>query len=291
MSADKSRQTAILKTLAYADIFNQSLSADELTKYLIGYKAKDASELNLQNISAVRSQNDNWVLSGREELLQLKESQILNTKYKIQQVEKYLSIFRLLPWIKAVGITGSVAAGTPTPTDDIDLLIITDPKRMWLSRLLLTAMLNLVNKRRKPNAKLNQINNKFCLNMWLSQDNLTEEHHDLYTANELARIIPILNRNHTYEHYLEANLWLNDYLPNFAPKMSVTSSVDHFPHPTSHVLNILDQFAEKLQRKVMRKQTIETVHPNRLAFHPHDYRTEILDKYNRRLLRLKIESV
>lgn len=288
MSADKLRQTAILKTLAYADIFNQPLSADELTKYLIGYKTKNARQLNLQNISAIQSQNDNWVLSGREELLQLKESQILTTAYKIQQVKKYLSIFRLLPWVKVVGITGSVAAGTPTATDDIDLLIITSSKRMWLSRLLLTTMLNLINKRRKPNAQPNQVNNKFCLNMWLSLDNLAEQHHDLYTANELAHIIPILNRNHTYEHYLQTNSWLLEILPNVFQSIEIDAKFSMHVPPTSHFLNKLDHLAEKLQRKVMKKPTIETVETDRLAFHPRDYRHEILERYQQRLRELRL---
>ena len=290
MSADKPLQIAILKTLAYADIFNQSLSTDELTRYLIGYRVKNAGELNPQDVSTALLQDGNWVLNGRERLLQLKQDQTQSTQSKLLQAKKYRKIFSLIPWIKAVGITGSVAAGTPTPTDDIDLLIITSPKRMWLSRLLLTAILNLINKRRKPNAKPNQINNKFCLNMWLSQDNLTEANQDLYAANELARIIPILNRNQTYQQYIMSNSWLQPILPNFYQSIEAGSELSRIPHSTFRILNSLDQLAEKLQRKVMKKPTRETVETNRLAFHPRDYHQEIMGRYRQRLQQLGLSE-
>src|SRR5690606_34390696 len=210
-----SLDTAIIKTLAYADLFNQSLTTDELHKYLIEYKLDDPQKLIDQSISKVSYSNNLWSLQANQKTVNLKKGQLKTTEYKIQHAKKYTKIFLLLPWIKFVGITGSIAGGTPTKTDDIDLLIITDQNRLWLTRLFLTIMLNMLGKRRKPNAKQSQINDKFCLNMWLAMDNLQEKHQDIYTANEIARIIPLLNRQDSFAHYLLSNNWTAKYLPNF----------------------------------------------------------------------------
>lgn len=278
--------TAILKTLAYADIFNQGLTTEELAKYLVGYPLKDTKELEKVELRSLRYHKALWHLPQREHLAGIKSSQINATQYKLNQAKKYVLIFRLFPWIKLIGITGSVAGGTPSAQDDIDIIIITAPRRLWVTRLIINLLFSLIRKRRKPHSNPSQVNNQFCFNLWLSLDNLTESSHDLYTANELAHIILLVNRDHTYQHYLQQNQWMQQYLPNFYRNTMVNDYPSNKHRFGFRLVDKIDQLAEKLLRHIMHKPTLEVIESGRLGFHPHDYRAEVLHRYQTRLKQL-----
>jgi predicted nucleotidyltransferase len=276
-------EVAIIKTLAYADIFNHELTSEELQKLLISHPLTDDAELKRFTSKHVRYANGLFHLATKASPADHENSKRQLAHNKITHAKKYLLLFKLIPWIKMVGITGSIAGGTPRYDDDIDLLIITDSNRLWLTRLLLTLSLNLLGKRRKPQADPRRVNNKFCLNMWLSSENLVEKHQDIYTANELARIIPILDRQYMYKTYLQANSWMTKFLPNFNQTLFQTTHTDLNSQKPSLVLDLAENLAERLQKAIMHKPTIETIESNRLAFHPYDYRTEIVNKYQQKL--------
>ena len=309
-------ESAILKTLAYADIFDQALSLGELHHRLIGIRVEDTEQLSQLDEPKINQQNGLFFLTGRDELAKAKVSQLQTTNYKLQTARYWLWLFRLIPWLKLVALSGSVAAGTPRPDDDIDLLIITAKNRLWVSRLTTLLLLNLLGKRRKPSDNPTQVNNKFCLNMWLSEDDLISQDQDIYVAMELFNLMPILNRKHTYEAYLAANQWMEKLLPNalLNPNIESRNSKQvlnqkylkflHFQFVSSAswqivfrissftnliispILNWLDRLAHSLQLNVMRPRTQETVTSTTLKFHPHDYRTEVLAKY-----RLKLDEL
>lgn len=282
-------ETAVLKTLAYADIFHHALRQDQVVTFCIEQTLSHGYDLSKVTSSKITSRNNCYALAGRENLISLKDQQEATAEEKVRYAQQWRWVFNLVPWIKLVAISGSIAGGTPKPEDDIDLLIITDPRRLWLSRLIVTILLNIAGKRRKPSDNPNKVNNKFCLNMWLSLESLEENHHDIYVANELARIIPVLNRQQTYERYMQSNKWMSTYLPNFYNKISKVHTPSLKKSSVFHPLSLLDKAAEKIQRKIMRQPTIETIQDSRLAFHPHDYRTEILTKYKQKLKELEIK--
>lgn len=282
-------ESAAIHTLAYADIFDQALTVDELERYLIQYHLSTNHLQHLKHPLIIKK-NTTFALVNRDALIQAKSSQEKISQEKIHHIQNWQFVFRFIPWIKFVGVTGSVAAKSPRPNDDIDLLIITDVNRLWLSRLLLTVALNITMKRRKPHADPQKVNNKFCLNMWISLDGLEEKNQDLYTANELARVIPIINRHHTYQKYLAANNWASRYLPNAFSQENVAPNLPFKLPVIDYILSAINNITEKLLKKIMKQPTNETIESNRLAFHPHDYRTEILSKYKQRLRELNLTT-
>ena len=214
----KELDRAIIKTLAYADLFGQAMTVEELHRHLLGKSVKIGefrSALEKSHISNVASRDGVYFLDGSSFNVDHKFQQQQVVKQKLDTTHRFVWVFKLIPWVKLVCVTGSVAGGTPRVDDDIDLLIVTSNKRLWLSRVCLTALLNLIGKRRKPNDDPSRVNNKLCLNMWLSEDRLTTEDQNVYVANELAHMVPVVNRNKLYERYLVANEWVRDVLPNF----------------------------------------------------------------------------
>ena len=283
----KAIDVAVLKTLAYADIFDQAMSESELRRLLIEHKTKASMAPDVRTVKGVQSCGDVFFLSGRSKLLELKQLQSQVRAQKLKKAGQFLWIFKLVPWIKLVAVSGSVAGGTPAKDDDIDLFIITDRNRLWLARLTLILLLNLVGKRRKPSDDPAKVSDKYCLNMWLTLDDLDEKNHDIYTANEIAHLVPLLNRGATYERYVVANPWIEQLLPNFYNSLSMPGGFE--VQKGWKIVTFIDNLTNKLQQRVMRSRTNETVTPNRLAFHPHDYRKDILKRYRAKLRELKID--
>jgi hypothetical protein len=298
-------EIAVIKTLTYADLFDQALTLGELKRWLVGYRLKDGDDL-AKSLHEVRSTKyivryDLWVLKGRADLLDLKLQQQQIVEQKLKVARRWLWLFRLVPWVMLVAVTGSVAGGSPGIEDDIDFIVVTVKNRMWLSRFLLTGLLTLVGKRRKPTDDPIKVNNKLCLNMWVSKDHLASDHQDLYVANELAHMVPLVNRDKMYERYVLANEWTKEILPNFfysfkrpissgclSGKPVQKSKPHYLAISLPSILDWLDSGLEKWQMRRMRPRTKETVKDGLLMFHPKDYRKEILAKYEKSLKDLKV---
>ena len=192
---------AIHKTLVYADIFDYPLTRSELHRFLISTKPTKLS--NLPN-------KPYFYLSSRNYLVTLRRSRHHFSQLKYQKLNRHLWLFKLIPWIKLVAVSGALAMNNSTATDDIDLLVVTSKNRLWLTR----ALIYFFPSRRRFNQSES---NSFCFNLWLDSSSLAlpKLSRNLYTAHELAQLKPILNKNQTYQKLINANLWLKTFLPNW----------------------------------------------------------------------------
>jgi len=74
----------------------------------------------------------------------------------------------MVPGIKGVGLTGSVACGDVKAGDDLDFIIITKKRRVWTVRFFCYAWAWLTGHKRRPDNE----KNKWCLNLFLAEDHL-----------------------------------------------------------------------------------------------------------------------
>lgn len=189
----------MLKTVAYADIFDYPLTKPEINRWLI--KGDSFAEAGVSPY---------WnYLPGRAELVNLRRRRHLISQVKLKKLEKIIKIFKFIPFIKLVCITGALAMNNAEADDDIDLMIVTSSNRLWLTRLL---ALLLLFPRLRRNKK---INNRFCLNLWLDETSLAIKQRNLYIAHEICQARPILDRDQTYQKFITANLWYKQFLPNW----------------------------------------------------------------------------
>lgn len=183
---------AVLRTSAYASIFNYRLSFEELYRYLISPGPVSKTKLKPYFTAKPRPINHFNQLKWR----------------RAKQTAKLLSF---IPWIKMVAATGALAMNNCRKDDDIDLMIITSQSRLWLSRLFTLIILFPKLRRGK------KINNRLCLNLWLDESALVLNQQNLYTAHELCQLKPLYNRDQTYQKFIAANLWYKQFLPNWRP--------------------------------------------------------------------------
>jgi len=284
----------IFETLAYADIFDYPLTADELYKLLITSKPLNFPifKKNLQEIARhdklIKTDGKYFFFKGRKKIIMLRQKRNFWSQKKIKIAKKVCRWLKLIPWIKMVGITGSLAMKNADKDDDIDFLIITTKNRLWLTRFLVVLLVELIGRRRRP--KDINVTDKICLNMFLNESHLSlpENERDLFSAHEIVQFKPLWEKNNCYQKFLRANLWVKNYLGNSieAKKLRYkkTKGKNLSPFLISQLLNFLEIVAYKIQIFYMKsKRTNEIVELYRIRFHPQDGRQWILKEYQKKI--------
>ena len=188
---------AIIRTQEYGRRYGVEYGKSEIKERLISRTIfkKEEIEKKLGKISDVRSQ-------------------ISEKNIKIKKAQKLADLIgKYFEDILMIGITGSVAAGYPKKNDDIDLMIITKKERLWLTRLMLRLLIKF---KSIPHRKygIEEKGDEFCFNLWMEEDLLTlpKERQNLKNAMDSILMIPVLNRNKTYEKFMKENDWIKKYL-------------------------------------------------------------------------------
>jgi len=272
------RAKEVQKTIKYAALFNASLTLKELHSWLISSQKYSLKELS-SFLSKHPQLQKKLILKNNPTRLK----KIHLTQKKMENIQKLVFALKLIPTIKLVALTGSLSVYNPQKDDDIDLMIITTPNTLWLTRPLIVFIVSFLSKRRKPGSSLT--NNQVCLNLWLDQAGLTvpKNKQNLYTAHEVLQIKPLFDRGGIHHQFILANSWVKKYLANayslILTKDKFTTSLvtNHHRHNSDSVfkqssvkiISTLNSFAFKLQYLYMKKKiTNEYVTLHAAYFHP-----------------------
>ena len=202
----------VLKTLLYYDIFNYPLKCKEVFNFLGTNSITEADvqhtlEMLVKDVVVFRF-NDLYSI-------QPNESNIYRRLTGNKEAEKYLSIARKkatliskFPFVRAVLASGSLSKGYMDERSDIDFFIITAPKRLWIARTLLVMYKRLF---------LGGSHKHFCVNYFVDEDHLEIEEKNLFTATELATVLPLYGAEQ-YTQLIKTNNWLKGFFPNYAAR-------------------------------------------------------------------------
>ncbi|MCX6725724.1 MAG: hypothetical protein NT052_00190 [Candidatus Shapirobacteria bacterium] len=218
-------QEKILKTLAYADVFAYPLTLEEIHKFLIS----DTGNVRRETQNEIRKQlnEDSYLVlhityhdgfycfKNRQKIIQQRLQRFKWSQEKTKIAQEVANWLRLIPFIKMVSVTGNLAMKNADENDDIDLLIITGQKRLWLTRLLTIFLIELVSKRRRPGDK--KVKDKICLNMFLDEKHLAfpKSEQNLFTAHEICQLKILWQREKVYQKFSKENQWYKKFLPNW----------------------------------------------------------------------------
>lgn len=249
-------------------------------------KYHDIFDFKLTKEEAVRWQykNQKVVVSGRKN-----KSRLQREKYSLKKLVIARNASKLIskiPTVLFIGITGSLAMMNSSRESDIDLMIITKKNWLWTTRLLsylVTWLLGFKTRRPKDNLE----KDKLCLNIWLDESDLVWGKNDrnIYTAHEIAQIVPLFNKNKTYEKVLYLNHWILSFWPRATKVISNKDIKILIVQKTNHFISIyfiswlIEKIAFELQYFYMKsKITREVVTPTRAIFHPNDWGRIVIDK-------------
>ncbi len=202
-------RNGFLAALCYYDVFQYPLTLEEASLFSpnniqAGVAKIIADELILEK--RIFLFGDFYSLRNDPLIL---EKRLAGNKLAIPEIQKAKKIAQFLSWfpyMKCICISGSLSKDFAYKGSDVDFFIITKSNRLWLSRFFFTLFL-------KP-ATLLGYRNWFCLNYFVDEDSLEIEEKNIYTATEIATLLPLYGES-VYERFMDENKWYRQFLPNF----------------------------------------------------------------------------
>jgi predicted nucleotidyltransferase len=161
------------------------------------------------------SKDSDHLLTTEERKVRIKES-----LKKIAIAKEYLWVWKCLPWVKMIAITGSTASLNALPDHDIDIWVVTSPKRIWITRFFDWLMFSILGMRR--NRYSTSVKNKFCINFYKTDADLRLREDIAYAVQAVDSII-LFQRDDIFWRILNANEWLYRFFPSWMEKMKEIS--------------------------------------------------------------------
>ncbi|MEO5602535.1 MAG: hypothetical protein ABIR06_16555 [Cyclobacteriaceae bacterium] len=243
---DTALSKEVIKTLLYFDIFNYPLKGHEVHNFL---SLKNSSEQDI-----VLSLN---ALVESKIIFRLGDFYSIQSNYKLverrvqgnAEANKHLKIAKSkarfiaqFPFVRAVMASGSLSKGYMDKKSDLDFFVVTKPGRLWIARTLLVMYKRIF---------LNNSHREFCVNYFVDTLHLEIEEKNLFTATELATLIPLYNQK-VYSDLQSSNPWQKDFLPNFRQRNSAHEEKLIFNPAIRLIEMLLNIFGQGLDNFFMR---------------------------------------
>ncbi len=236
----------------------------------------------------------NLDLEKFKEMFQIKEKQSEIERNFLEKTKKYIKLIKWIPWLEMVWVWNSVAMNSATQDSDIDLYIVTKPNYMWLNRILITFIFQIlfVRKTSRKHAW------RFCLSFF-STTNWMDFYkfvllRDPYLFFWILYFKPILSKNNTYEKFIEINSkWWNFW--DF--KEVIEENKKEIIHHSRSLLREegIIGITKKLDiflKKIFLPKTLRTyeklwkpfwviINDDLLKFHNNDIRREVAEKFSK----------
>lgn len=289
-------QEHILKTLLYFDIFNYPLRSDEIFKFVGIHGVTERNVVNnlheLVTEGVLHCFNDFYSLQKNDQLVsrRIKGNKLAHQSLKIAQ--KQARLIASFPFVRAVMASGSLSKEYMDENSDLDFFIVTKPGRLWIARTLLVMYKRLF---------LANSHKYFCVNYFVDQAHLSIDEKNLFTATELATVIPLYNWEAYLQLHQQNGNWLKSFFPNFLPRKKDTV-VDYRASKLKTVSEILLGFIGNPLEKACMKLTLrrwERIYKQaysdtdfKVAFktnkyasknHPRHFQRKVMDLYEQKL--------
>jgi len=146
---------------------------------------------------------------GSEHLIRQRREQVILAARYVRSVRSFAErLATLCPWLRLVGISGSVAYGRTRERDDIDFFLVTNRDRVWIT-LLFAMVLAKLHRRRASSAPV------YCFNRVLDEARCAEAFRTsqgpLFAREALN--IHVLTGETYYRELLQSAVWMERFFP------------------------------------------------------------------------------
>jgi hypothetical protein len=301
---------AIVKTVAYFDIFDFPLTAYEIWQALdLKCSFDEAVAILGESNHIIEHKNGFYFLAGRSAIIKERLARYNIADRKFKRALVVAKIYKFIPWIKMIALGNLIGSHNLKEESDIDLFIITGAKRIWLTRFACVALAKIFGLR----PKLGNKKDKICLSFFVSEEAmdlsslmlrpaaaLRKYSPDIYFIYWLAGLTPLYERQGVYEKFIQANGWLKDYLPNWQ-KQIVLSRRDAGSAPAQFYGEVVDLFVGGLEpwfksiqlkllakdlRQLINQDTRVVMNDRVLKLHANDRRAEYGRRFSEKVREL-----
>lgn len=210
---------SILKVLAYFDLFSYPVSAEEILYFLDREVGEAGLMAELDSLTAEKclfrtgnfySLQDNPVLTE----LRLKGNRRADELLRVAaRISHRLYQF---PYVRGIGISGSLSKHYADENADIDYFIITRANRLWIARTFMHLF--------KKLSYLRGRQHWYCMNYYVDEEALEIKERNIFTATEMITLLPA-SGNGGLVKFFDANDWTTDYFPHYRDRQRAADVV------------------------------------------------------------------
>jgi len=216
--AQKKAELAILKALAYFDIFDYPLSEKDIKNFLGCYVSDEifASALLQLLLDKIIFRVDQFYsLQNSRHRAEDRMQGNLRAQSLIAKATRIGAFLYKFPHVRAVAVSGSLSKNYADEKADIDFFIITKANRLWIARTILHLF--------KKFTFLVGKENFFCMNYFIDEEALVIPEKNIYTAVEIVTLLPIAG-TFTLNKFFEKNQWTKNWLPCYEYKRNLKTA-------------------------------------------------------------------
>jgi hypothetical protein len=218
---------------------------------------------------------------------------------KAYRVGRFLYRF---PFVKAIGISGSLSKNFADEKADIDFFIITRANRLWIARTIMHLF--------KKLTFITGHQHYFCMNYYVDEEAMLIEPKNIFTAMETVTLLPVAGKK-ILKQFFEINEWTCHFFPSVNPAYA-TREADGDSQPwykkimeglfNGRLFDHLDNWLLKITAKRWQRKTNNGVrnkngHTMQLETgkhfcrsNPSAFQEKVLALYERKLDELKIDK-
>jgi hypothetical protein len=202
-------RASILKVLAYFDLFDYPVLAEEILQFLdIEVKEPElnaelaalTTEKCLFRMGAFYSLQDDPALAERRIRGNRRADELLPVAARISHM------LYQFPYVRGIGISGSLSKHYADENADIDYFIITRSNRLWIARTFMHLF--------KKLSYLRGRQHWFCMNYYVDEEALEIKEKNIFTATEMFTLMPA-SGNGGLVNFFDANDWTTTFFPHY----------------------------------------------------------------------------
>lgn len=125
----------------------------------------------------------------------------------MKKATRWAQIVGILPGVRAVFLSGSVAQGLGSEDSDIDFFIITEPGKIWTARFFTNLLLKLTFNLSKPHSHTGKI----CPNHFITAEALEIVEQDAYSAHLFSHNQALYDPHNLWPEFVKANEWVHEF--------------------------------------------------------------------------------
>lgn len=223
-------ESDVIRTLLYFDIFCFPLSSNEIYSNcsipLDGPAELDSALSKMVRDGFIKYSEGEYYINGDKEWVERKKRGALLANNYLRKARWMSLIISQFPFVRALGISGSLSKGYADKDSDVDYFVITKKGRLWLSRTCIIAFKKLF---------LLGSHKWLCANYFIDENSLKIPDENPFTATEILYLKPFYNGD------LFRELWkVNDWTGRFKPNYLTSNNMKDIPSSSSWMKRILE---------------------------------------------------
>lgn len=299
----------IITTLCYFVTHQHPLTKNEIFHQLWTKNKRSTLEeieeslLTLEKKKYIECLFGYYVLSGHSNDVHTRREKEKWKEKKYEIAKKVMRLCALVPYVRGIYLCNTVATATAKKESDIDVFVVVSHGRLWGTRLVVTALVSILQKRRTKHT----VADKICLSFYvttkqLGLSSIALANSDIYLMYWITFLIPIYDSQHILQSIHKANNWITQSIPRARAYCPVSTYQSIHGKFLAHMKKVLERmgngklgdwyeyYAAQLQRKRMTKNktslqyksdTRVVISNTMLKFHETDKRQWYKDEWDK----------